>query len=228
MKEEFIALLDEIGIEINDKDYIKFEKYANTLLEWNKVMNLTAIKEEKDVYIKHFFDSIYLSKYIDVSDIELLDVGSGAGFPSIPLKILFPDLKVTIIDSLNKRIKFLQHLTKELNLEVTLIHGRAEEHNLKNHYDIVTARAVARLNILSELCIPFVKTGGSFIALKGPNYEEELTESKNAIKILGGRVKEVYSYNISDSDRTLIEIEKIEKSKEKYPRQFGKIKAKPL
>ena len=156
MKEQFISQLKLIGITLNDKQITQFEDYFLQLIEWNKKMNLTTITEKEEVYIKHFLDSVYLTKICKLDKQRILDVGSGAGFPSIPLKIVFPDLQVTIIDSLNKRIQFLEDLTKKLGINATLIHGRAEEHTKREYYDIVTARAVANQSILSELCIPFV------------------------------------------------------------------------
>ena len=148
MKAKFYEMLETLGITINDDQYNKFVTYFELLIEWNENINLTSITELKDVFIKHFFDSLCLVKGIDLNNQTLLDVGSGAGFPSIPLKIVFNNLEVTIIDSLNKRIKFLEALTKALDMDVRLIHGRVEEHNYKNHYDIVTARAVSNLRVL--------------------------------------------------------------------------------
>ena len=177
---------------------------------------------------KHFYDSLCLVKAIDLSTQSILDVGSGAGFPSIPLKIVFPDLKITIIDALNKRIKFLELLTNELGIQAYLVHGRAEEFERKNSFDIVTARAVANLRVLSELCIPFVKLGGVFIALKGPKYIEELSESQNAIKELGGIHLETKQYQVVDQERSLLIISKVEKTQKKYPRIFAQIKKNPL
>lgn len=228
MNNNFAKLLSNLNIELNELQVKQFETYYQMLIEWNDKINLTSITLKEEVYTKHFFDSICLIKALPLSNQSLLDVGSGAGFPSIPLKIIFPDLKITIIDALNKRIKFLMELTKELDIDIELIHGRAEEFNRKNSYDLVTARAVANLRMLSELCIPFAKIGGYFIAMKGPSYKTELSESKNAIRILGGKTENTIEYEIENQFRSIIKIKKIEKTKDKYPRIFGKIKSKPL
>jgi len=228
VKEKFINLLKELDIKISDEKYNMFLKYYELLIESNKVINLTTITEFEDVFIKHFYDSLCLVKGVNLNNQKLLDVGSGAGFPSIPLKIIYEDLDITIIDALNKRIKFLEKLTKVLNIKVRLIHGRAEEHMFKNHYDIVTARAVSNLQILLELCLPFVHVGGQFIAYKGPNYKDELKNSSNAIKILGGKKQKIIEYEIEKQNRALIIIEKVISSDKKYPRIYGKIKSNPL
>ena len=228
MREKFELLLNELNIELTDKMYEQFIKYYELLVEWNEKINLTAITEFEDVFIKHFYDSLCLVKGIKINTQSLLDVGSGAGFPSVPLKIVFKDLDITIIDSLNKRINFLKLLTEELDIKVELIHGRAEEHKYKNHYDLVTARAVSNLQILSELCIPFVKKGGIFIALKGSNYKEELNKSTNAIKTLGGKTDRVIEYEVKGLSRSLIIIKKVKETNNKYPRIYGKIKSSPL
>jgi len=228
MKAKFFEMLETIGITINNEQYNKFVTYFELLIEWNKNINLTSITEKEDVFIKHFFDSLCLIKGIELNKQSLLDVGSGAGFPSIPLKIVYDSLDITIIDSLNKRIKFLEALTKVLDIDVRLIHGRVEEHNYRNHYDIVTARAVSNLRVLSELCIPFVKVNGVFIALKGPKYHEEYLDSVNAINILGGKLSKNFEYDIADQKRVLTIIDKVKKTNDKYPRIYGKIKSKPL
>lgn len=208
----------------------KFIQYYNELIEANKFTNLTRITDLDSVFYKHFYDSIILINHLDLSNKTVLDVGAGAGFPSIPLKIINDSIKVTIIDSLNKRIKFLNDLTDKLKLEeVELIHGRAEELSEKNKFDIVTSRAVARLNILVELTLPFVKVGGYFVAYKSINYSEELEEAKKGIITLGGQVEKVIEYNVSENEkRVLIFIKKIKKTNDLYPRIFGKIKKSPL
>lgn len=228
MREKFELLLKGLNIELTDKKYNQFIKYYELLIEWNNKINLTAITEFEDVFIKHFYDSLCLVKGVELCNQRLLDVGSGAGFPSIPLKIIFEDLDITIIDSLNKRINFLKLLTESLEIDAKLIHGRAEEHKYRNHYDIVTARAVSNLQILSELCIPFVKRGGVFIALKGSNYTEELEKSSKAFSILGGKLNNVIEYNIEGLGRSLIIIDKVKETNSKYPRIYGKIKSNPL
>lgn len=228
MKEQFELLLKNLEIDLTQEKYDQFLTYYEILKEWNSKINLTAITEFNDVFIKHFYDSLCLVKGITLSNQSILDVGSGAGFPSIPLKIIYRDLDITIIDSLNKRISFLKELVKELNIDAKLLHGRAEEHQDKNHYDIVTARAVSNLQVLSELCIPFVKKGGYFISLKGANYSEELKKSSEAIRILGGKLEEVIEYDIDGNGRSLIIINKVKETNKKYPRNYGKIKSKPL
>ncbi|MBN2539993.1 MAG: 16S rRNA (guanine(527)-N(7))-methyltransferase RsmG [Bacilli bacterium] len=208
----------------------KFEMYYNLLISANNQTNLTRITDIDEVYYRHFYDSMILSKYIDLNGKCLLDVGAGAGFPSLPLKIVQPNLDVTIIDSLGKRIRFLNDLVDSLDLkQVQLIHGRAEEWNYKNHYDIVVSRAVARLSILIELTLPFVKPGGMFVAYKSIQYEEELHEALNGIQILGGKLDHVQSYQVSlQETHVLIFILKIKPTDTNYPRLFGKIKKQPL
>jgi 16S rRNA (guanine527-N7)-methyltransferase len=228
MKTEFMNLLKSLDIELSEQQYDQFQTYYRLLVEWNDKINLTAITDERDVFVKHFYDSICLVKGIKLSKQTLLDVGSGAGFPSIPLKIAYPDLKVTIIDALNKRIKFLNLLVRELNLEVELIHGRAEEYQRKHCFDLVTARAVANLTMLSELCIPFAKVNGNFIAMKGPRLSDELKASTKAIELLGGKVVQDVHYLVDNQERHLLVVKKVKKSEKKYPRKFSNIKNNPL
>lgn len=225
---KFKEMLSEIGISISEQQEQQFERYYELLIEWNDKINLTAITEKEDVYIKHFYDSLCLIKAVKMDKQSILDVGSGAGFPSIPLKIIFPSISVTIIDALAKRINFLSILTTELGLDVTLIHGRAEEFGNRESYDIVTARAVANLRVLSELCIPFVRLNGYFIALKGPKHNSEIDESLFAITELGGTLQDVQLYQIENQDRSLVIISKVKTTKKKYPRMFSKIKKNPL
>lgn len=213
---------------LNEDEKKKFETYYEELIKVNENMNLTAITEKNDVFDKHFFDSIQIKDYLKGNE-SILDVGSGAGFPSLPLKILFPNLKVTIVDSLQKRINFLNELVKKLELkDVRLIHSRIEDFKEKESFDLVTARAVARQNILNEFCIPFVKINGLFIAMKGSNYEEELNESLNGIKELGGTLLEVKPYLLGDHYNNLVVIKKTSKTKSMYPRKMKDIKQKPL
>lgn len=228
MIDAFKEKLKELNIELTELQIKQFELYFKELIEWNSKMNLTAITDVEGVYMKHFYDSLTVNKAVDFDSQSILDVGSGAGFPSIPLKIVYPNLDVTIIDSLNKRIVFLTELTSTLGIEATLIHGRAEEFKHKNKYDIVTARAVANLRILGELCIPFVKKGGVFISLKGPKYKEELESCQTLFKKLNASVKEVIEYEIDDNFRALLVIKKEKESSVKYPRRFGLIKSNPL
>ncbi|MGX7197368.1 16S rRNA (guanine(527)-N(7))-methyltransferase RsmG [Enterococcus olivae] len=236
LPEEFQQTLRSQGIELSPQQMKQFERYYELLVEWNEKMNLTAITEKKDVYLKHFYDSITLALSVSLKeDAALCDVGSGAGFPSLPLKIVFPQLKITIVDSLNKRITFLQTLVKELGLEeVSLFHDRAEtfgqqpEHRAS--YDYVTARAVARLNVLAELCLPLVKKDGFFYALKAAKSEEELTEAKPAIALLGGKFiedKEVQLPVTGDERHTLV-IAKKKETPKKYPRKPGMPNKQPI
>lgn len=232
-KEQFIEALRQQGITLSSKQIKQFELYYQTLIEWNEKMNLTAITNEEEVYLKHFYDSLTISFDYPLSHQSLCDIGAGAGFPSIPLKIVFPDLKVTIVDSLTKRITFLQHLFKVLNLtDVSAVSARAEEYalNHRESFDIVTARAVARLNILDELCLPLVKVDGDFITLKGLKAQEELTEAQSGIVKLGGKVYKEVNFTLTDENdhRCNIYIHKVKSTPQKYPRQFGKIKKKPL
>ena len=232
-QEEFIKELKNINIEITEKQLEQLKKYYELLIEYNKVMNLTGITEEKQVYLKHFYDSATITKVIDLTQEEsLCDIGTGAGFPGLVLKILFPNLKVTLVDSLNKRILFLKKVIEELKLEnIEAIHDRAEEYALKNieKYDIVTSRAVAPLNILLEYAIPMLKINKYFIAFKG-NVEEELKQSEKALKILNSRIEkqEIFKLPIEDSTRTILKIQKQNKTEKKYPRKNSEIKKKPL
>ena len=231
-QEQFIQALKEKGIELSEKQIIQFRKYFELLVEWNEKMNLTAITDEEGVYLKHFYDSLTISFDYKLDSQSLCDIGAGAGFPSIPLKIVYPNLKITIVDSLTKRITFLKQLTTKLGLDnVTLVHGRAEEF-AKDHresFDVVTARAVARANILNELCIPLVKVGGHFISMKGKNAEEEILEGKS-LEILKCKIIKQNEYYLpkEDSKRVLILIKHIEKCPLKYPRAFASIKKNPL
>ncbi len=227
--------LSEHGIELTETQKEQFQTYYQLLVEWNEKMNLTSITEEHDVYLKHFYDSITPSFYYDFDgELSICDVGAGAGFPSIPLKIVFPELKVTIVDSLNKRIQFLNHLAAELGLQdVSFVHDRAESYGkgaYRESYNIVTARAVARLTVLSELCLPLVKKGGQFIALKSSKGEEELQEANFAINILGGNVKETFSFELPEDagERQMIVIDKRRQTSKKYPRKPGTPNKSPL
>lgn len=231
-KEEFIKLLRSKGIILSNEQAEQFQQYFKILVEWNKKMNLTAITDEKEVYLKHFYDSLTIAFDFKFNQQSIVDVGAGAGFPSIPLKIVYPDLKVTIVDSLTKRITFLNHLFKELGLNNCLaVSTRAEEHALENRekYDIVMARAVAKLNILDELCLPLVKIDGYFLALKGLKAEEELKEAKKGIGILGGKVEKVVDFRLTnDNHRSNIVIKKVKSTPMKFPRMYAKIKKQPL
>ncbi|MDQ7193476.1 16S rRNA (guanine(527)-N(7))-methyltransferase RsmG [Staphylococcus felis] len=224
------------GITLSEQQKKQFETYYEMLVAWNGKINLTSITEEHEVYLKHFYDSITPSFYHDFkAPLSLCDVGAGAGFPSIPLKIVFPNIHITIVDSLNKRIQFLNQLASELELEgVSFVHERAENFGKNQDYrasfDIVTARAVARLAVLSELCIPLVKKNGVFLALKSSKGEEELEEARFGIGIFGGRVSDIYTFELPEDagERQIIKIEKRSQTPKKYPRKPGTPNKSPL
>ncbi|ALC88518.1 16S rRNA methyltransferase [Bacillus sp. FJAT-18017] len=234
--EKFSKLLGEKGITLSSQQLGQFETYYETLVEWNEKMNLTAITDKDEVFLKHFYDSLSAAFYYDFSrPLAICDVGAGAGFPSIPIKIAYPNQKLTIVDSLNKRISFLEHLAKKLELEdVAFIHDRAETFGIKpehrEQYDVVTARAVARLSVLSELCLPLVKPGGDFIAMKAANAKEELHAAGKAIAVLGGRTVESHSFPlpIEESERSIIVIRKEKPTPKKYPRKPGTPNRAPI
>lgn len=235
--EEFRTAVLEMGLALDEKQMAQYARYYELLVEWNEKINLTAITERDEVYLKHFYDSITLGLHTDVleGEMTLCDVGAGAGFPSIPLKIAYPNLKVTIVDSLNKRINFLELLFKELGLEgVRCYHDRAETfgQNVEHRaaYDIVTARAVARMSVLSELCVPLVKKGGYFVAMKAASSKEELDDAKAAIATLGGKVEEDYAFELpkEEGERHIILIKKAKETPKKYPRKPGLPNKKPL
>jgi len=227
--EQFTANLQEKGIALSEKQLDQFETYFTTLVEWNEKMNLTAITEKTDVYLKHFYDSITASFFFDFSKpFHLCDVGAGAGFPSIPLKIVFPHIEVTIVDSLNKRISFLNHLANVLNLEnIHFVHDRAETFGVnpayRESFDVVTARAVARMSVLSEFCLPLVKVGGHFLAMKALHAKEELDTAQKAISTLGGKLEKVHTFTLpmEDSERSILIIKKEKQTPKKYPRKPG-------
>ena len=211
----------------------QFAIYRENLLEWNKVMNLTAIKEPEEVNSLHFSDSCALLGFADFKNKSVIDVGTGAGFPGLPLKIAEPSIKLTLLDSLDKRISFLKDCCNKLSFEdVICIHARAEEipEGLRESFDIAVSRAVARLNVLSELCLPYVKPGGCFIAMKGPDFEQELEEAKPAIKLLGGKCSacELYTLPGTEITHSAIIIKKHSETPSKFPRRFAQIKKSPL
>ncbi|HRF71099.1 MAG TPA: 16S rRNA (guanine(527)-N(7))-methyltransferase RsmG [Candidatus Pelethenecus sp.] len=232
---DFHNELKKLSIELSSEESKKFELYYDYLIEINQVMNLTAITEKDQVYRKHFLDSlqiVHTLKYLP-QNISLCDVGSGAGFPSIPLAIINPKVEVTIIDALNKRIGFLTELIQKLNLKnVSAFHTRAEDYVklVGPKYDLVTARAVAKLNVLAELCLPLTKLGGIFVAMKGAAGTMEMKEAEHAIKVLGGEVVDVLHLTLPDEleERQIIIIKKIKETPKQYPRNFNKIKEKPL
>lgn len=226
--------LKELNIELSEKQFNQFYDYMNILNEWNKVMNLTNITEPLEVIEKHFIDSLTVLKNVNEND-SIIDVGTGAGFPGIPIKIAYPKSKVTLLDSLNKRIKFLNEVISKLNLEdINTIHGRAEElaHNKEHRekYDIAIARAVAPLNVLSEYLLPFVKIGGHAICMKGAKGKDESKEGENATRILGGEIKSIKEFKLPNTDieRTIIEIEKNKSTEKRYPRKPGTPSKEPL
>ncbi|MBD5137115.1 MAG: 16S rRNA (guanine(527)-N(7))-methyltransferase RsmG [Lachnospiraceae bacterium] len=234
--DKFCKGLQELGIDYTQDNIEKFLKYYDILIEKNKVMNLTAITEFDDVVSKHFLDSLSIVKVMDLSNIEnLIDVGTGAGFPGIPIKIMFPDIKVTLLDSLNKRIKFLGEVAEELKLNrIDMYHGRAEElgRNVEHRekYDLCVSRAVANLSSLSEYCLPFVKVDGRFVSYKSGDCDKEIEESGNAINKLSGNIEKVEKFNLPDSDisRSFVSIVKVKKISDSYPRKSGIPLKKPL
>lgn len=240
----FLKDLEELNIQLNEVQLCQFMAYYELLVEWNQVMNLTAITDFDEVCKKHFIDSLSLvkasagagKKDFDINTItNVIDIGTGAGFPGIPLKIAFPDLKITLLDSLNKRVNFLQTVIDELELtDIEAVHGRAEDfakqESHKEQYDLCVSRAVANLSTLSEYCLPYVKIGGRFISYKSEKLAEEITSAKKAITILGGRIENQIGFTIPNSDihRNLLIINKCEKTPGKYPRKAGLPEKKPI
>ncbi|HEO3366097.1 TPA: 16S rRNA (guanine(527)-N(7))-methyltransferase RsmG [Streptococcus agalactiae] len=232
----FYQVLIEHGITLTDKQKKQFETYFRLLVEWNEKINLTAITDKEEVYLKHFYDSIapILQGYIDNSPLSILDIGAGAGFPSIPMKIFYPEIDITIIDSLNKRINFLNILANELELSgVHFFHGRAEDFGqdkvFRAKFDIVTARAVARMQVLAELTIPFLKVNGRLIALKAAAAEEELISAEKALKTLFSQVTVNKNYKLPNGDdRNITIVSKKKETPNKYPRKAGTPNKKPL
>lgn len=232
----FQSLLADKGITLTQTQLDQYEQYFRLLVEWNERMNLTGITEREQVYVKHFYDSLSLAFFVNMDKVtSIADIGSGAGFPSIPLKIAYPHLKVTIIDSLNKRIQFLNTLAGELGLhQVTCIHGRAEdlarEKKLRDSFDLVTARAVARLNALNELCLPFARVGGLFAAMKGAQGAEELAEASYSYKELNAKHRETHEFQLpmEEAQRHILLAEKVAPTPAKYPRKAGIPLKQPL
>lgn len=234
---DYVEQITESQVLLTDVQLAQFEQYYDRLIEKNKVMNLTAITEREDVILKHFIDSLALARYVKLweKEYKIIDVGTGAGFPGIPLKIAFPNLQVTLFDSLNKRIKFLQEMIDTLKLkEITAVHGRAEEgardKNMREKYDFAVSRAVANMAVLSEYCIPFVKVGGYFIPYKTGTVEEEITQGKKAIQILGGKIEKIEKLMLPDSDisRSFVFIKKEKQTPKAYPRKAGTASKQPL
>ena len=231
---DFIGKLKEFNIEINEEQIKSFEKYMNLLLEWNEKINLTAITQPEEVKLKHFVDSLTVLKYINDDD-KVIDIGTGAGFPGIPLKIMKENTKITLLDSLNKRINFLNIVIETLNLRnIQAIHGRAEEiarnKLYREKYDVAVSRAVANLSTLTEYMLPFVKIGGKCICMKGANVNEELERAQNAIKELGREIDRVDNFYLFDNDneRNIIVIKKVKETNPKYPRKAGTPSKEPL
>ena len=232
-KDEFLKELEKINITLTENQILKLEKFYELLVIWNEKINLTTILKEEDVYLKHFYDSLSLIKVIDLNkELTLLDVGTGAGFPGIVLKIVFPNLKITLLDSMNKRISYLNEIIKELDLkDIDTVCSRAEDYALKNRekYDIVVCRAVAHLEILVEITLPLVKVNGYFIAMKS-NANEEIALARKKILVLNSKIIEILSFKLpfENSIRTLIKIQKFKKTDLKYPRKYDKIKKENL
>jgi 16S rRNA (guanine527-N7)-methyltransferase len=232
----FEKLLGENGIPLSPKQLEQFDTYHRVLVEWNERMNLTGITERDAVFEKHFYDSLSLSFFVNMKDVrKIADIGSGAGFPSIPLKICFPHLKVVIVDSLNKRIQFLNQLVTELGLEdVNCVHGRAEDiarmPEYRDAFDLVTARAVARLNVLNEFCLPFTRRNGMFAAMKGSQSVEEVKEAGVSLRELRGKVRAEHAFKLpfEQSERHIVLIEKTDSTPKKYPRKAGTPLKQPL
>lgn len=233
METYFKKLCNEIQIELTEIQIEKFLRYKDLLVEKNKCINLTAITEDKEIILKHFVDSLTINKFLD-KNVKMIDVGTGAGFPGIPIKILREDVDVTLLDSLNKRVNFLNEVIDDLKLQkIEAIHGRAEDiaHKLeyREKFDVVTARAVANLATLSELCLPFVKQNGKFICMKGSSVEE-IDEAKKALEVLGGNIVSVDKFLLPDSDieRNIVVIEKVKSTPNKFPRKAGTPAKEPI
>lgn len=236
MNKLLLDKVNKLSIELNEKQVKQFIKFYEMLVEWNKVMNLTGITEYDEVVEKHFVDSLSIVNVVDMNDIhKVIDIGTGAGFPGIPLKIAFPHLEITLLDSLNKRIKFLNAVIDELGLEnIHTIHGRAEDfakqENYREKYDLCVSRAVANLSTLSEYCLPYVAVDGMFVPYKSGDIEEELNNSKKAIQILGGKIENTFKFELPGTDigRSFVKIKKVKNTAKKYPRKAGLPSKEPL
>lgn len=236
MSEIFESKLNEIGITLSDKQKEQFDKFYELLVEWNKVMNLTGITEYEEVNEKHFVDSLSIVKAIDMRDVKsVIDIGTGAGFPGIPLKIAFPHLKVVLLDSLNKRINFLNTVIEELGLEnIQTIHGRAEDFAkqpaYREQFDLCVSRAVANLATLSEYCIPYVEKGGLFVPYKSGEIDEEVEQAKKAVHVLGGKLENVIKFQLPGTEigRSFVVIKKVQNTAKKFPRKAGLPSKEPI
>lgn len=228
--------LEMLSVEVDRKKIDQFNQFYDLIVEWNKVMNLTAITDYKDVVEKHFLDSLSIERILKLDDIKaVMDVGTGAGFPGMPLKIIYPDLKITLLDSLNKRVRFLNEVIRQLELKnIDAIHGRAEDigknENYREKYDLCVSRAVANLATLSEYCMPFVRVGGVFVSYKSGDIDEEVLKSKKAISLFGGKIDEVVKFQLpgTDINRAFVKIKKIKGTPKKYPRKSGIPSKEPL
>ncbi len=226
MKQTLLAECARLGIALADAE--PFCRFGEALIEKNKVMNLTAITEPEAVAKLHFADCLALLNVVDFKNKRIIDVGCGAGFPGVPLKLGEPSIKLTLLDSLQKRVNWLRETMQDMGVEAECVAARAEEYGQREQFDIATSRAVARLNILAELCMPFVKVGGYFLAMKAAAAEEELTEAKRAITTLGGKLERIAEYEIDGATRRVLVVRKVKPTPPQYPRRFAKIKQTPL
>ena len=236
MENKFENQLKELNIQLDEKQKHQFQRYYELLTEWNKVMNLTGITDYDEVNEKHFVDSLSIVKAVDIENIKtVIDIGTGAGFPGLPLKIVYPQLHVVLLDSLNKRVKFLNTVIEELKLDdIETLHGRAEDYarqtNYREQFDLCVSRAVANLSTLSEYCIPYIRVGGIFISYKSGSIEGELQSSKKAVKILGGVIEKTVKFQLPGTEigRSFVKIKKEEQTKKKYPRKAGLPSKEPI
>ena len=235
--EDFMNALKQAGMTLSDAQLAQFEQYYELLVTTNASVNLTAITEKSEVYLKHFYDSLtvaFYEKSLQDGEHSLIDIGTGAGFPAIPLKIAFPNLKITLVDALQKRVKFLQTVVDELKLsDVTIVHGRAEDigqnPTFREQFDYATARAVARTIVLAEYTLPFVHIGGEFLVMKGAAAQQELADGQKALQTLGGKLRDEYAFELPNGDSRFIQIvDKVTKTPKKYPRQAGTPSKKPI